>query len=437
MSFPPITSEWTSAPNSQVPTASSAHFSKQKPHTKLNKKKKNERKKKERGAAESAMARSPAARKPSAAQTVAVTLALALASAGLLFLLFHLSPSSPTPHPHPHRRLRLRGARASPSPRGQIPFDPVIAGLERRRDDREWERLAAAGLHAPGFEAAPVPEDYIDGGGGFGADPDEDYINDAARFNLTRRVEALFPKIDVDPADGAVTPAELTAWNLASARREVMHRTARELDLHDRDHDGRIAFSEYERPSWAWRFDDHNSSNDGVGWWKEEHFNASDMDGDGFLNLIEFNDFLHPADTTNPKLINWLCKEEVRERDKDNDGKLNFQEFYNGLFYSIRHFDEEASTDDSNASDAPARKSFTHLDLDNDGLLSADELKPIIGNLHPPEHFYAKQQADYVITQADTNKDGQLSLQEMIENPYVFYSALFTEDDYGFHDELR
>lgn len=85
---------------------------------------------------------------------------------------------------------------------------------------------------------------------------------------------------------------------------------------------------------------DHNSSNDGVGWWKEEHFNASDMDGDGFLNLIEFNEynfssdyllifwssflvlqyflwftlcsFLHPADTTNPKLINWLCKEEVR-----------------------------------------------------------------------------------------------------------------------------
>uniref|UniRef100_A0A453NSV6 EF-hand domain-containing protein n=4 Tax=Pooideae TaxID=147368 RepID=A0A453NSV6_AEGTS len=70
-------------------------------------------------------------------------------------------------------------------------------------------------------------------------------------------------------------------------------------------------------------------------------------------------------------------------------------------------------------------------------LLSADELKPIIGKLHPAENFYAKQQADYVISQADTNKDGQLSLNEMIENPYVFYSALFTEDDYGSHDELR
>ncbi|CAM0946172.1 unnamed protein product [Alopecurus aequalis] len=367
----------------------------------------------------------------SAAPTVVLTLLLALASAGLLFLLVHLSPSSPSAHPHPHRRLRLRGARlghggAAPH---QIPFDPVIADLERRLDDREWERLAAAGLHAPGMEAAPVPEDL--------ADYEDEYINDAARFNMTLRVAALFPKIDVDPADDAITGAELAAWNLASAQREVLHRTARELDLHDRDHDGRIAFSEYERPSWAWRFDDNNSTNDGMGWWKEGHFSAADIDGDGFLNLTEFSDFLHPADTASPKLIHWLCKEEVRERDKDNDGKLNFQEFYNGLFYSIRHYDDETSTDDSNGSDAPARKSFSQLDLDNDGLLSAEELKPIIGKLHPAENFYAKQQADYVISQADTNKDGQLSLNEMIENPYVFYSALFTEDDDEFHDELR
>jgi calumenin len=185
-------------------------------------------------------------RKPSAVSTVALTLGLALASAGLLFLLLRLSPSTLSPNPHPHCRLRLRsGARAA----RLIPFDPVVAELERRLEDREWERLAAEGLHAPGMEAAPVPEDLTDGGA------EEDYINDAVRFNVTRRVEALFPKIDVDPADGLVTGAELAAWNLASTRREVLHRTARDLDLHDRDHDGRVAFSEYERPSWAWRFD--------------------------------------------------------------------------------------------------------------------------------------------------------------------------------------
>ncbi|KAI3472878.1 hypothetical protein Pfo_031029 [Paulownia fortunei] len=49
-----------------------------------------------------------------------------------------------------------------------------------------------------------------------------------------------------------------------------------------------------------------------MGWWKEEHFNASDADSDGLLNITEFNDFLHPADTNNPKLLLWLCKEEIR-----------------------------------------------------------------------------------------------------------------------------
>lgn len=35
--------------------------------------------------------------------------------------------------------------------------------------------------------------------------------------------------------------------------------------------------------------------------------------------------------------------------------------------------------------------------------------------------------------------DGRLSLKEMIEHPYVFYSAIFSDDDGDddFHDELR
>lgn len=29
-----------------------------------------------------------------------------------------------------------------------------------------------------------------------------------------------------------------------------------------------------------------------MGWWKEEHFNASDVDGDGLLNLSEYNEYV-------------------------------------------------------------------------------------------------------------------------------------------------
>lgn len=44
-----------------------------------------------------------------------------------------------------------------------------------------------------------------------------------------------------------------------------------------------------------------------------------------------------------------------------------------------------------------------------------------------------------IFLQADSDKDGRLSLKEMIESPYVFYSAVFNddEDDYGYHDEFR
>lgn len=44
------------------------------------------------------------------------------------------------------------------------------------------------------------------------------------------------------------------------------------------------------------------------------------------------------------------------------------------------------------------------------------------------------------ILQADADKDGRLTLTEMIDHPYVFYSAIFNEDDeddYDFHDEFR
>ncbi|XP_039116503.1 LOW QUALITY PROTEIN: calumenin-like [Dioscorea cayenensis subsp. rotundata] len=343
----------------------------------------------------------------------------------LLVLLASYSPSSRLHHHGSHRRLKLRDPAAPPSPPGRhhaAPFDPLIAEIELHRDDREWERTHFDMPAAPGHEPQPEWEDFIDA---------EDYINDEDRFNVTHRIVLLFPKIDVAPIDGRISLDELTDWNLQQAGREVMHRTKRDMDLHDKNHDGFVSFDEYEPPSWSL------NAEDGSTWWKREHFDASDVDGNGVLNLTEFNDFLHPADSSSPKLIHWLCKEEIRERDKDKDGKLNFQEYFHGLFDSIRNYEEAYNQSDS--MEAPANKLFKELDKDNDGFLSVDELIPVISNLHPSERYYAKQQAEYVITQADADKDGQLSLKEMVEHPYVFYSSIFTEDDddSDYHDEFR
>ncbi|XP_010452869.1 PREDICTED: calumenin-A-like [Camelina sativa] len=381
-----------------------------------------------------------------------------------IFVLFLISYSpkkkSDYDHHHgghnQHHRLKLRSSfNFKPTRHDPVPFDPLVADMERRREDKEWERqyighshpelvshsqketTSGGGHeheHAPGHESQPEWEDFMDA---------EDYLNNEDKFNVTDRLIMLFPKIDVSPADGFVTESELTEWTMQSAAKEVIHRTQRDMDVHDKNKDGFISFSEYEPPSWV-RNSDNNSFGYDMGWWKEEHFNASDANGDGLLNLTEFNDFLHPADTKNPNLLLWLCKEEVRERDSDKDGKISFEEFFHGLFDTVRNYEEDNHNSTHPYHDlpeGPAKQLFSQLDKNDDGYLSDVELLPIISKIHPTERYYAKQQADYIISQADSDKDGRLTLAEMIEHPYVFYSAIFdeddTDDDYGYHDEFR
>lgn len=350
-------------------------------------------------------------------------------------LIFLLLVSYTPKRSHGNRRLKLRSSfnfKPIPKQHDPIPFDPLIADMERKREDKEWEKQYVID-GAPGEEGQPEWEDFMNA---------EDYLNDEDRFNVTNRIVVLFPKIDVDPVDGFVTTHELTEWNLGQAQKEVMHRTERDMELHDKNHDGFISLKEYEPPSWVNTADNDSFGYD-MGWWKEEHFKASDADGDGLLNKTEFNDFLHPADSSNPKLLRWLCKEEIRERDTDRDGKLNFKEFFHGLFDLVRNYDHEgynSKHDDEpeHSMEEPAKPLFAELDKDGDGYLSEDEVLQIIGKLHPSERYYAKQQADYITSQADTDKDGRLTLTEMIENPYVFYSSIFNEDEESeFHDEFR
>ncbi|XAR53174.1 hypothetical protein NMG60_11021610 [Bertholletia excelsa] len=360
----------------------------------------------------------------------------------LLFLISH-SPRTPSHHHRRHRHLKIRSTFSfSPSDKHHhepIAFDPLVADIERKREDKQWEKMYFEQSHkdfvdeAPGAESQPEWEDFMNA---------EDYLNDEERFNVTDRLILLFPKIDLNPSDGYVTEHELTEWILLNNEKEMIHRSQRDMEIHDKNQDGFLSFAEYEPPSWV-RNSDNTSFGYETGWWKEKHFNASDADGDGLLNLTEFHEFLHPANSKNPKLLYWLSQEEIRERDSDKDGKVSFEEFFHGLFDSLRSYNEEdhSSPHESGSStEAPARQLFAQLDKDGDGYLTDVELLPVIGKLHPSEHYYANQQADYIMSQADTDKDRRLTLKEMIDNPYVFYTAVFNEedeDDYDYHDEFR
>lgn len=353
---------------------------------------------------------------------------------------------------HPGRRLKVRTLHiAKDAKHENVAFDPIVAGLERKREDRAWEKehfehqykqwaTDSAGGHthntAPHPESQPEPEDWDY------KDPEE-YLNDEDQFNVSSRILTLFPLIDNHPSDGRISVAELQDWHLQAALTEANHRTAREMENYDKNHDGMVSFSEYMPQSASENPANYSMEHGGLGWWKEQ-FDAADEDGDAVLNATEFNNFLHPQDSHNEKLHQWLRKQEIRDRDHDNDGKINFAEYEHGIFDLIQlHAAEDSSASSSNLDrtarrDAHAKQKFSDLDKNKDGFLTEDELAPIMDNLHPGEAYYAKQQAEYLISQADKNKDDHLTIEEMLENPYIFYSTAYAYEDYEeyYHDEF-
>ncbi|KAL5655759.1 hypothetical protein ACJX0J_035078, partial [Zea mays] len=147
----------------------------------------------------------------------------------------------------------------------------------------------------------------------------------------------------------------------------------------------------------------------GFEWWKEDHFNASDANADGFLDKTEFNDFLNPSDSDNPKIINLLCKQEIRQRDKDGDGKLNFEEYFTGLHDHIHGYDDENADISQIGNITVAKDRFFKLDKDNDGFISEHELEPVLDKLYLSERYYSRQQAIHAISEIPSTLHGFLS----------------------------
>eukprot|EP00249_Psilotum_nudum_P004212 c17753_g1_i2 orf=348-527(-) len=56
--------------------------------------------------------------------------------------------------------------------------------------------------------------------------------------------------------------------------------------------------------------------------------------------------------------------------------------------------------------------------------------------LYPGEALYAKAHAEFLMEQADLNNDGDLTIEEMLENPHVFYGTAYRHDDEYLHDEF-
>eukprot|EP00245_Coleochaete_scutata_P002161 TRINITY_DN12817_c6_g1_i1.p2 TRINITY_DN12817_c6_g1~~TRINITY_DN12817_c6_g1_i1.p2 ORF type:complete len:402 (-),score=119.23 TRINITY_DN12817_c6_g1_i1:644-1849(-) len=393
----------------------------------------------------------------------------ACVSCFVLFMLFSKAPPLDNENPRGRKLMRVKLHKTSVEhPKLEhIPFDPIVAEWEEKEEDRIWERTFQKQHHDEWLEMKqheaeehqPDEEVTID-------EPDDaeweqqeheleheadDYFRND-HFNITWRLTVLFPQIDSNPQDGLISVAELEDWHIKQGEKASMHRTGREIEASDRDHDGLITLKEY--------LHDHSPGDEVKTDWPDHEkewvetatrtFPLADLDHDGKLNKTEFDAFLHPEDSDNPKLLQHLREEEIRERDQNHDGKLDFDEFHKTTYDELREWDI-ASEREENNTEVKLRKSqakFLELDKNNDGYLTENELEPIMSKLEPGERHYAKQQTQHMIEQADKNHDSKLSLEEMIDNPYVFYNTAYQDeddeedneddddDDYG-HEDFR
>ena len=84
---------------------------------------------------------------------------------------------------------------------------------------------------------------------------------------------------------------------------------------------------------------------------------------------------------------------------------------------------------------------FARLDKDKDGLVTSRELhadEATYKKLHPTNDDHARDQSASLMVDADENKDGGLSLVEILKNKMMFYSTAMTSEDdyYDYHDEF-
>ncbi|KAJ7534600.1 hypothetical protein O6H91_13G102000 [Diphasiastrum complanatum] len=377
----------------------------------------------------------------------------------VVLALLRLSTHPPTTEPRrngPGRRLVLRRHSVrSVSQHEHVAFDPLVAEFERKSEQRALERQTIDKQHAVNAstsdrdssfseiifaEHAPGQESQPDPWG----DNYEAYMNDEEHFNISQRLTVLFPLLDIDPLDHFVSLKELQDWHVQQALKDALYRTNRELQMLDTNQDGLVSFKEYLPSLTSDNTEVANKEHDGASWWKE-YFKIADEDEDTFLNKVEFFNFLHSEDGNSTKLHLWSRKQQIKSRDQDNDGKLSFLEFDQNLFDIFINHNVYSTSATAHVGGRPinrekhAKAKFAELDVNNDGFLTEDEFGPVMEKLQPGETFYAKQQAGYLIQEADEDRDGRLSLKEMLEHPYIFYSTVYRHNDETnmFHDEFR
>ncbi|PKU71850.1 calmodulin-like [Dendrobium catenatum] len=129
----------------------------------------------------------------------------------------------------------------------------------------------------------------------------------------------------------------------------------------------------------------------------KEVFNLFDKNGDGFITSEELGTVMRSLGQNPTEL---QLKNTISEFDADKNNAIDFPEFLNLMTSKTKETEKEL------------REAFNIFDKDQDGFISAAELRQVMANLGQK---LSDEELNEMISQIDMDGDGQISYDEFVK----------------------
>lgn len=139
------------------------------------------------------------------------------------------------------------------------------------------------------------------------------------------------------------------------------------------------------------------------------------------VNIDEFLGLEHPE--SSHSLLTQRVEEMMDKFDSDGDGKLSQAEYVSDPYTDL------------NEADVKLREKEFQLILDKNKDGIADK-REIVNFLDPKNPHWARYEAINLLSEADTNSDNMLELEEVLAKPDLFLFSKFVSGEAGFHGEF-
>uniref|UniRef100_A0AAF5Q015 Reticulocalbin-3 n=1 Tax=Wuchereria bancrofti TaxID=6293 RepID=A0AAF5Q015_WUCBA len=260
-----------------------------------------------------------------------------------------------------------------------------------------------------------------------GSRKEAEIFDDLNPEEAKRRLAVLAKKMDKD-GDGYVTRKELEQvikQNMISLDLEESNDRFREMDTNQ---DNLVTWDEYVQES----FDDIDPASeimdaDDKRLLEDDRkfFFTADQDKDDKLSNAEFHAFQNPESF--PHMHAALIEVTMKEKDKNHDGKITLDEF----------LDDLAGDQKSDWYMVEKNRFEYDYDKDRNGVLEGAEIASwLVMNLETT----AAEEVEHLMSKADKDNDGRLSIDEIISESDLFVGSEATNHGENLvdlsHDEL-